>query len=117
MKKLQKHSDQGDKGEKSRKTMMGSTGKRRASRGKVGRPKNKMKKIDDLVKQSEQIVSANAHDVFQQDQRSVLDLDKIVREHMKRISELGGKEICIVSSDDDDADADDQSIGHERDYK
>lgn len=116
MEKLQKHSNQGDKGEKSRKNMTGSNGKRRASNRKVGRPKNKMKKIDDLVKQSGHIVSANVDGVFQQDQRSVLDLDKIVREHMLRISELGGKEICIVSSDDDDDD-DDQSIRHERDDK
>ncbi|KAK1384498.1 hypothetical protein POM88_022233 [Heracleum sosnowskyi] len=114
MEKLQKHSNQGDKGEKSRKNIVGSNGNRRGSKRKVGRPKNKMKRIDDLVKQSEQIVTDSGAFVFPQDRRSVLDLDEIVRDHMKKISEIGaknGKEICIVSSDDD------VDQNHEYDHK
>uniref|UniRef100_A0A161XR68 JmjC domain-containing protein n=1 Tax=Daucus carota subsp. sativus TaxID=79200 RepID=A0A161XR68_DAUCS len=80
---------------------MDSNGNKRGSKRKAGRPKNKMKRIDDLGKKSEEIVRDSVQPV---DQRTVLDLDAIVRDYISRTSEFckDGQEICIVSSSDDD---------------
>ncbi|KAK1369211.1 hypothetical protein POM88_035303 [Heracleum sosnowskyi] len=101
--------------------LMGFNGNKIGSKRKVGRPRNKMKKLDDLGKQTEENVKncgENLVNVVQQDQRRVLDLDEIVRDYMKKISELRAKnieDICFISSDDDDDDDDDdESIGHEQ---
>ncbi|WOG86897.1 hypothetical protein DCAR_0206116 [Daucus carota subsp. sativus] len=77
---------------------MGSNGNKRGSKRKAGRPKNKMKRIDDLGKKSEEIVRDSV------DQRTVLDLDAIVRDYISRTRQFckDGQEICIVSSSDDD---------------
>ncbi|KAL1826972.1 hypothetical protein ACET3Z_005384 [Daucus carota] len=80
---------------------MGSNGNKRGSKRKAGRPKNKMKRIDDLGKKSEEIVRDSTVHV---DQRTVLDLDAIVRDYISRTREFckDGQEICVVSSSDDD---------------
>ncbi|WOG86877.1 hypothetical protein DCAR_0206096 [Daucus carota subsp. sativus] len=77
---------------------MGSNGNKRGSKRKAGRPKNKMKRIDDLGKKSEEIVRDSV------DQRTVLDLDAIVRDYISRTREFrkDGQKICSVSSSDDD---------------
>ncbi|WOH00471.1 hypothetical protein DCAR_0519834 [Daucus carota subsp. sativus] len=73
---------------------MDSNGNKRGSKRKAGRPKNKMKRIDDLGKKSEEIVRDSVQPV---DQRTVLDLDAIVRDYISRTSEFckDGQEICI----------------------
>ncbi|KAL8108555.1 lysine-specific demethylase JMJ29-like [Apium graveolens] len=102
--------------EKLTENLLGVDGDKRGSKRKGGRPRNKMKNINDLGKQSDEKVKNSGNNpvnVLQEDNRSVLDLDEIVRDYMKRMSELRAKnveDICIISSDDDG----DQNIGHDQ---